>query len=168
MCNTCQQCINHKSILKFGTTFIASFFLISGLQIENNQLKIDKAFLPLQAEARNLPTSNGALGLNRGTAATLVPILEIRNSVDSAILQLPNVLNCKDLLSNVPNIEKDFKKLFDEHSEGISYKQQFLDQNAFLVYVYLCKDVYLYFYEGFNKSVYVEGYMHKYTFLKMF
>jgi hypothetical protein len=24
--------------------------------------------------------------------------------------------------------------LFDEHSEGISYKQQFLDQNAFLVY----------------------------------
>ena len=30
--------------------------------------------------------------------------------------------------------EKGFKRIFDEYSEGVSYKQQFLDKNAFLVY----------------------------------
>ena len=47
---------------------------------------------------------------------------------------MANLQECETLLSKIPLIEKDFKKLFDEHSEGISYKQQFLDQNAFLVY----------------------------------
>lgn len=36
--------------------------------------------------------------------------------------------------SAVPTSEKEFKRLFDEFSEGISYKQQFLDKNAFVVY----------------------------------
>jgi hypothetical protein len=124
--------INHMSILKFGSAFTA-FILFSSFHIENNQ-HWDTILQPLHANARNLPISNGAVGLNRGKAVSLVPILKLRNSVNSALLQLPNVQNCKDLLSNVPNIEKDFKILFDEHSEGISYKQQFLDQNAFLVY----------------------------------
>eukprot|EP00596_Hydrurales_sp_CCMP1899_P005770 CAMPEP_0119033972 /NCGR_PEP_ID=MMETSP1177-20130426/1040_1 /TAXON_ID=2985 /ORGANISM="Ochromonas sp, Strain CCMP1899" /LENGTH=226 /DNA_ID=CAMNT_0006991129 /DNA_START=339 /DNA_END=1019 /DNA_ORIENTATION=+ len=132
MCKTNQQSEQCKRI-KFGSTFAATFFLLGGLHIESNQ-HWDTVLLPPQANARNLPISNGASGLNRGKAVSLVPILKLRNMVNSVLLQLPNIQNCKDLLSKVPNNEKDFKILFDEHSEGISYKQTFLDQNAFLVY----------------------------------
>jgi hypothetical protein len=133
MCYTNQQSEQCKRRIKFGSIFAATFFLFSGFHIESNQ-HWDTLLLPLQANARNLPISNGASGLNRGKAVSLVPILKLRNSVNAVLLQLANIQNCKDLLSNVPNNEKDFKILFDEHSEGISYKQQFLDQNAFLVY----------------------------------
>ena len=104
---------------------IQSYDGIQGLQI---------SMKPMSACARNLPTSNGASGANRGEASTLVPIIQMRNNVELAIAQMANLQECETLLSKIPLIEKDFKKLFDEHSEGISYKQQFLDQNAFLVY----------------------------------
>ena len=38
------------------------------------------------------------------------------------------------LSEEFPSTERAFKRLFDEYSNGISYKQQFLDKNAFLVY----------------------------------
>ena len=93
-----------------------------------------RMIMPSSVQARNLPISNGASGVNRGTAVTLVPILQLKNAIDIAIGELPNIPKCEAIFSRIPLIEKDFKKLFDEHSEGISYKQQFLDQNAFLVY----------------------------------
>lgn len=42
--------------------------------------------------------------------------------------------DCERQLKLLPSSEQQFKKKFDEYSEGISYKQQFLDKNAFLVY----------------------------------
>jgi hypothetical protein len=41
------------------------------------------------------------------------------------------------VLSNelgIPTDETTFKRLFDNYSDNVSYKQRFLDQNAFLVY----------------------------------
>jgi hypothetical protein len=125
-------------VAKFAASTTMAFFFTSVLNADLHQLErvtdLGKMCRPPGAEARNLPTSNGASGANRGTASTLVPILEMRNAVDSATAVLPNILECEKLLSKIPATEKDFKKIFDEHSEGISYKQQFLDQNAFLVY----------------------------------
>jgi hypothetical protein len=36
--------------------------------------------------------------------------------------------------ATISTLETDFKRLFDSYSEQVSYKQKFLDQNAFLVY----------------------------------
>lgn len=38
------------------------------------------------------------------------------------------------LEDKVPTTEKSFKALFDAYSDPVSYKQKFVDQNAFLVY----------------------------------
>jgi hypothetical protein len=38
------------------------------------------------------------------------------------------------LLHSIPTKEKDFKNLFDAYSTPVSYKQKFLNNNAFLVY----------------------------------
>jgi hypothetical protein len=125
-------------VAKFAVSTTMAFFVTSVLNADLHQPErwtdLGKMYQPPHAEARNLPTSNGASGANRGTASTLVPILEMKNTVDAATALLPNILECEKLLSKIPAVEKDFKKVFDEHSEGISYKQQFLDQNAFLVY----------------------------------
>jgi hypothetical protein len=46
-----------------------------------------------------------------------------------------DVVAVRELLTNeFPSTEKAFKRTFDEFSQGVSYKQQFLDKNAFLVY----------------------------------
>jgi hypothetical protein len=37
-------------------------------------------------------------------------------------------------LEGFPTEEEDFKRIFDAYSDPVSYKQKFLDQNAFLVY----------------------------------
>jgi len=85
--------------------------------------------------ARNIPESNGANGLHRGTAEALKPILLLRNNVKAAKGALTiSVDECKKELQTLPSNEKDFKRLFDEFSEDVSYKQRYLDQNAFLVY----------------------------------
>ena len=119
-------------VLKLITVTTAAFFLGNiAEQLPNNW---NTVLLPAQAHARNLPESNGASSANRGTAISLVPIIQMKGAVDTAILKLPDIRECERLLSSTPAVEKDFKKLFDEHSEGVSYKQQFLDQNAFLVY----------------------------------
>merc|ERR1712194_262684 len=38
------------------------------------------------------------------------------------------------ILKNLPREERAFKRVFDSYSTPVSYKQKFLDQNAFLVY----------------------------------
>ena len=125
-----------SAALKLTASTATVFLLSTFLNIDVNDGIQGPKFeaKTLSAWARNLPASNGASGANRGEASTLVPILQMRNTVELAIAQIANLEECETLLSKLPLIEKDFKKLFDEHSEGISYKQQFLDQNAFLVY----------------------------------
>ena len=120
--------------LTASTATVFVLFTLMNIQSDGGIQGLQFSMKPMSACARNLPTSNGASGANRGEASTLVPIIQMRDNVKLAIAQMENLQECETLLSRIPLIEKDFKKLFDEHSEGISYKQQFLDQNAFLVY----------------------------------
>ena len=86
--------------------------------------------------------------MDKGTGDTLLPILKMKNIIETIDLQIDSVntesLNelktavssSKLLLSKkevLPNEERDFKRIFDEYSEGISYRQRYLDKNAFLV-----------------------------------
>lgn len=92
---------------------------------------------PPKALARNLPESTGASGAQRGKTVALVPILKMQQYVIASSSALGNDLKTvQDYLSEkyIPSEEKEFKRLFDEYSVGISYKQQYLDKNAFLVY----------------------------------
>ncbi|KAL7539236.1 hypothetical protein ACHAXR_009122 [Thalassiosira sp. AJA248-18] len=103
---------------------------------------------PSIASAENLPTNNGADLSRTGSIDTLIPVVAIRQSISTARLQLTDVTGgassivtpetCKillrSLLESIPREEKAFKRIFDAYSTPVSYKQQFLDQNAFLVY----------------------------------
>ncbi|KAJ1454382.1 hypothetical protein M885DRAFT_465421 [Pelagophyceae sp. CCMP2097] len=95
------------------------------------------AFVAGPASARNLPESNGASGDKRGGVEALLPVVQIARAVDAALAvdnaDLAGIKRCL-AAATIPRDEKDFKRLFDEYSEGVSYKQTFLDQNAFLVY----------------------------------
>ena len=105
--------------------------------------------LPIQpASAANLPTSNGADLSKTGTVETLTPIVIFERSLIDAkfLLNSKNVERNLDVLSpetivqlastlkNIPAEERQFKKIFDEYSDPVSYKQKYMDQNAFLVY----------------------------------
>merc|ERR1712194_7721 len=79
-----------------------------------------------------------------GSIDTLVPIVAIRRGLSGAKFRLtesPAVMTpelCATLLESlperVPREERAFKRVFDSFSTPVSYKQKFLDQNAFLVY----------------------------------
>jgi hypothetical protein len=105
-----------------------------------------------------MPVSNGADTSKVGTVSALLPIVKLRtdleslqqtleeqhkNNVDgslSAITKTKTAISFtkSDGSSNksttISTVETDFKRLFDSYSEQVSYKQKFLDQNAFLVY----------------------------------
>lgn len=81
--------------------------------------------VPDVAWARNLPVSTGAPSDECGTLEALIPIARIRQSLDGPVLALPYA---------IPREEQTFKRLFDAYSDPVSYKQKFMDQNAFLVY----------------------------------
>jgi hypothetical protein len=99
---------------------------------------------PLQASlARNLPTSNGADTSKTGSVQTLLPILKLQRNLKDLQRSLQqehdNPVNDDyrssiSILARIPQLEPDFKRLFDAYSDRVSYKQKFLDQNAFLVY----------------------------------
>ena len=97
--------------------------------------------LPVPAIARNLPTSTGADTSQTGTLQALIPIVELRQSL-SLVLEASKKSSdrmqfkqhSKPLISRLPTDEITFKRLFDTYSDQVSYKQQFLDSNAFLVY----------------------------------
>lgn len=100
---------------------------------------------PKVAKASNLPKSNGADQSRIGSTDTLVPLVIIRNYlqesknlINNTNNSLPNadelLLKISNILEPIPNSEQKFKKLFDQYSVAVSYKQKFLDQNAFLVY----------------------------------
>lgn len=84
------------------------------------------------ADARNLPISNGADTSHTGTVDALKPIVLLRYSLSDLKLQLKNKLTLD--LEGMPTTEAAFKRIFDAYSDPVSYKQKYLDQNAFLVY----------------------------------
>lgn len=97
--------------------------------------------------SRNLPEDNGARKDLVGSQEGLMPIIAIHDVLSerqSALaasiakdrgLFRPVIEDSLSLLkSKVPSEEKAFKRIFDTYSNTISYKQQFLDKNAFLVY----------------------------------
>jgi hypothetical protein len=86
------------------------------------------------ASASNLPPSTGASSNQRATVAALSPILQIDDALSSAYKALPDLRACVSALEAVPREERSFKRAFDEYSEGVSFKQLYRNQNAFLVY----------------------------------
>ena len=94
--------------------------------------------VPLAARAANLPSDTGASGKERGTLKALARVEECLRAAKTAEASAAAGGSLSDIRSGLnPTFalkEKGFKKMFDEYSEGISYKQQFLDKNAFLVY----------------------------------
>jgi hypothetical protein len=118
----------HIKILKgtckqFGSVGVALAVLSSPLSV------------PI-VHAANLPSSTGASATKRRTAVSLAPIVKMKKSVLEAEAAFPHLNEVKEKLNakTLPKTEKEFKRQFDEYSEGISYKQQYLDKNAFLVY----------------------------------
>jgi len=99
--------------------------------------------------AANLPKSNGANLSMTGTVKTLIPIIDIQNRLKAAAdvllisasnsleyrLSQEEIQTIENLLQKVPiRNESQFKKIFDAYSTPVSYKQKFMDNNAFLVY----------------------------------
>lgn len=101
---------------------------------------------PQPAYAANLPTSTGADMSHTGTIDALIPIVEMENALLDAKKQLSDARNngnvssdaiksvSMTLSSAIPSEQTLFKRRFDEYSDPVSYKQKFMDQNAFLVY----------------------------------
>ena len=87
---------------------------------------------PVPAYASNLPSSTGADTSQTGTVKALVPIVDLRNSLLAIDKQLQR--GEFPTITSIPTTDKEFKRLFDAYSDKVSYKQKFLDQNAFLVY----------------------------------
>ena len=73
-------------------------------------------------------------GAKVGTVDALVPIVELRHALREAAKKSQDVKTVSDVLSRIPKQEIAFKQVFDEYSDPVSYKQKFVDQNAFLVY----------------------------------
>jgi len=103
-------------------------------------------FIATSASAANLPQSTGADLSKTGSIDTLVPIVAMKQGLESVKSQLMSKSTdaiilpeeCQSILktllqSGIPRNENDFKKIFDAYSTKVSYKQKFLDQNAFLV-----------------------------------
>lgn len=84
------------------------------------------------AMARNLPISTGADLSKVGSVESLKPIVSLRYSLSKLETQLSK--SEKIAIDDIPTTEQSFKRLFDAYSDPVSYKQRFLDNNAFLVY----------------------------------
>ena len=116
-------------------TIVASFIgigLSTQLPITQSQLLLISQSTFIQtAYARNLPTSNDAKGDKRGKLEALIPIIKMEQQVKKALNDLPNVLNIDLDLNQLPLNEKEFKRLFDEYSEAVSYKQIFMVSNDY-------------------------------------
>jgi hypothetical protein len=98
---------------------------------------------PHSAMAGNLPLSTGADTSKTGTVETLIPLVKLQASLQEVKSQIinsnPNKIattttTTKLQSRGIPTEERSFKRLFDAYSDPVSYKQKFMDQNAFLVY----------------------------------
>ena len=137
-------------ILLFGITLICSLCTASCGTQRTNLPSLRRAFAatsisltslhfvtfshPQEAFARNLPEATGATGTSRGMITALRPIVNMQSTVRQAVALLPDLSACQNALRSIPTDEKSFKRIFDEYSEGVSYKQVYKDQNAFVVY----------------------------------
>lgn len=98
------------------------------------------------AYSSNLPPGTGADLTKTGTVEKLIPIVKLEDSLlkarsllnseieSSASFSLSVLDRVSSILNDIPTNEKAFKRLFDEYSDPVSYKQKYMDQNAFLVY----------------------------------
>ena len=112
------------------------------LLISTLQAPLIAASVP-SASAANLPQNTGADLSKTGTIDTLIPIVAMKQSLESINSHLMDKSgklspdDCrsalKSLQQNIPRDENEFKRIFDSYSTPVSYKQKFLDQNAFLV-----------------------------------
>jgi hypothetical protein len=115
-----------------------------------------------RAWGRNLPESTGADLSSTGTIMKLIPILKIKSSLEDAqkiIVLVDNAttatatgggggggekqligqqtrlkVEMTNAIQSIPTNEKQFKRIFDEYSDPVSYKQKYMDANAFLIY----------------------------------
>lgn len=97
----------------------------------------------LSASAANLPQSY-ASSSKAGSLETLVPVVQLQANLqalqESFRKDQPkhnNISSSRQLAplpSSIPKTEASFKAIFDAYSVPVSYKQRFVDANAFLVY----------------------------------
>lgn len=93
--------------------------------------------LSLPTHALNLLEGNASeqSKTGTGTVESLLPIIEMAQVLSKSKSNLTyNIETLRSLLHSIPTKEKDFKNLFDAYSTPVSYKQKFLNNNAFLVY----------------------------------
>lgn len=126
-----------KSVAAYCALISFTNFAINNAPFSNSFYNIPVAY------SANLPTDNGASGNQRGATSSLIPILKLSNEIDKTLEKLTSSSDFVDLVNqdiskaiyfSLDLSEKSFKRLFDEYSDGVSYKQQYLDKNAFLVY----------------------------------
>jgi hypothetical protein len=106
--------------------FLTSILVSSGI-----------TFSSLETQARNLPESGSIDRSKVGTVEALIPIVALQRSLQNVESKLKNTqgeVYIASTLREVPKDERAFKALFDAYSDPVSYKQRFVDQNAFLVY----------------------------------
>ena len=133
-----EMCINAKKSLIGATIAVASRIVQVVLMEPQPALAVhfpssssSSTFLV----SRNLPEETGASRGNQGQISSLIPIIKMQKALEKAILAANdnNIEEIKSNLDPIPSEEKKFKRIFDEYSQGISYKQEYLDKNAFLV-----------------------------------
>jgi len=91
------------------------------------------------AFAKNLPDPVVVDTSKTGTQETLEPILRLEASLKVLSRVIAKEYSPATIVetlakSAIPTQEKVFKSIFDAYSDPVSYKQKFVDQNAFLVY----------------------------------
>jgi hypothetical protein len=115
--------------------------MVASISILSSSTILQTSLMP--SLARNLPASTGADTSKSGSLQTLLPILKLRNTLKDLRRSLQeehdisanaNPTSSTSILTIIPKKELQFKRIFDEYSDQVSYKQNFLDQNAFLVY----------------------------------
>ncbi|GAX16802.1 hypothetical protein FisN_5Hu174 [Fistulifera solaris] len=116
--------------------FVAKFMLVLERRAFLKTLASLKSaliILPSQASADTSQNRKPATG----TVEALITILQLRRTTQQILDILeenPSSARIEILLKSIPSDEKSFKSLFDAYSDPLSYKQKFVDQNAFLVY----------------------------------
>jgi hypothetical protein len=131
---TRRRSLDQRGLTRRRSLFIASKFAATALATTAS-LVLPGALRP--ALAKNLPYVATSDISKVGTVDALLPIIKLLDSLQklqAEIKRSPDVFIQRALDSQLPSSEQSFKEMFDSYSEPVSYKQRFLDQNAFLVY----------------------------------
>lgn len=97
-------------------------------------------FLARPSTARNLPEQYLTIDYSKtGSVEALIPIVQFRDNLQDLETKLKTegkaaVSRLNQAVGRFPRNEQAFKALFDAYSDPVTYKQKFVDQNAFLVY----------------------------------